>query len=133
LDNVAATGLGLSVSYERPGVYSSIGGQLTYVKVNDWSLFECGVMSTVAAAIHAGDVSIYLGPHVALGAYQLSGVGGADWTTPAAFSVGAATGLRLHLRDDGGKAWVLGGEVVAPVVGNEPWFFVASLGWGGAS
>jgi hypothetical protein len=132
LGNVTAMAVGLSVTYERTGIYSSLGGHVTYVGVNDWSLFEYGVMSTIAASLHFGDVSAYLGPHVALGSYELTGVAGASWATPAAFSLGAATGVRVHFRDDGGKAWVLGGEIVAPVVGAEPWLFVASIGWGGA-
>jgi hypothetical protein len=133
LGSVASTAIGLNVAYERPGIYTSLGGQAAYVSVNGFSLFEYGVMSTVAAALHVGDTTIYLGPHVGLGAYQLTGVSGTDWSGAPAFSVGAAAGFRLHLRGDDAKAWVFGGEVVAPVAGPEPWFFVASLGWGGAS
>jgi hypothetical protein len=132
LNDVAATAVGISGSYERPGIYTSIGGQLAYVKVNDWSLIEYGVMSTVAAALHISDTTLYLGPHVALGSYTLGGVSGTNWSTPAGFSLGAATGVRVHFRDQSNNAWVVGGEVVAPVVGGAPWLFLASIGFGGA-
>jgi hypothetical protein len=132
LSNAATTAVGLSGVYERPGIYTSLGAQFAYLKVNDFSLLEYGVMSTVAAALHIRDTTLYLGGHAGLGQYQLTGVAGANWSTAAAFSVGAATGVRVHLRDESGHAWVVGGEVVAPLLGGEPWFVFASIGWGGA-
>jgi hypothetical protein len=131
LRNLAAPVAGLGLSYERPGIYSSLGVHFGWLGTSNATLIAYGASSTVAAAVHAGDTTLYLGPHVEVGTYQLTGLG-TSWGTPAALSVGAATGLRLHLRDDDGKAWVLGGEIVAPATGSAPWFFVASIGWGGA-
>lgn len=131
LRNVAAPVFGLNASYERPGIYSSLGGHVGWVGTSNATLVAYGASSTVAAALHIGDTTIYLGPHVDIGSYQLVGLG-TSWGTPAAVSVGAAAGLRLHLRDEDGKAWVFGGEIVAPATGSAPWLFVASIGWGGA-
>jgi hypothetical protein len=133
LNDAAATAVGISASYERPGIYTSIGAQFAFVKVNDWSLLEYGAMSTVAAALHISDTTLYLGPHVGVGSYMLTGVAGANWSTPAGFTLGAATGVRVHFRDNNANAWVVGGEVIAPVVGGAPWLFLASIGFGGAS
>jgi hypothetical protein len=133
LRNVAGMAVGLSGAYERPGIYSSISPHVAWVGVGNGTLVEYGVMSTVAAALHIGDTSLYLGPHAHLGTYQLFGDAATTWGTRAAFSVGAAVGGRLHFRGEDGKAWVLGGELVAPVSGSEPWFLVASIGWGGAT
>jgi len=131
LRNLAAPVFGVSFSYERPGLYSSLGGHVGWIGTSNATLVSYGAASTVAAALHFGDTTLYLGPHVEVGTYQLVGLG-ANWGTPAAVSVGAAAGVRLHLRDDDGKAWVLGGEIVAPATGSAPWLFVASIGWGGA-
>jgi hypothetical protein len=131
-DATAAT-FGLAVSYERPWLYTSLTGTGAFANENNRTLYHFGFSSVVAPAFHVGDTTLYLGPNVLLGVYELSGenTGGFQWNGRPSFSLGAATGVRLHVRNDKGTAaYVLGFEVVAPVAGDQPWLFAASLGFG---
>jgi len=124
----------VAVAYERPGVYGSVGLQTAMTSMSHRTLWNFGVNSVIAGALHLGDVSLYLGPDVQLGTYQASADSSATlaYGSPVQFSLGAAAGGRYHVRNEktGKIDYVLGLEVVAPVAGPQPWFLTAQIAFG---
>lgn len=123
----------LGGSFERPGIYSSLGVSAAAVSERR-TLWNFGVTSVIAAALHVSDTAIYLGPSVQVGTYQASAEGSQSlaFAGRARLTAGAATGLRLHMRDEktGKLAYVLGVEIIAPVAGPSPWFLTAQISLG---
>jgi hypothetical protein len=133
LQDVTAATFGFGVAYERPWIYTSLSGTAAFASEGNRTLYHFGISSVVGGAFHVGDTTLYIGPNVLLGTYELSGenTGGFQWNSRPAFALGAASGVRFHVRNDKGTAaYVLGFEVVAPVAGEQPWLFAASLGFG---
>ena len=98
------------------------------------TLWHFGVSSVVAASLHLSDVTLYLGPNVQAGTYQVS----TDTSETLAYgsrvqlSLGGAAGARYHIRDEktGRLAYVVGVELLAPVAGPSPWFLTAQIAFG---
>jgi hypothetical protein len=133
LRDVAAPAFGVGVAYERPWIYTSLSGTAAWASEGNRTLYHFGASSVVGGALHVGDTTLYVGPNVLFGTYELSGesTSGFQWNSRPAFALGAATGVRVHMRNEKGTAaYVLGFELVAPVAGNQPWLFAASLGFG---
>jgi hypothetical protein len=133
LKDVAAPAVGLAVAFERPWLYSSLTGTAAWASEDKRTLYHFGISSVVAGALHVGDTTLYLGPNVLFGTYEASGedTGSFQWNSRPAFGLGAASGVRVHLRNEKGTAaYVLGFELLAPVAGQQPWLFAASLGFG---
>ncbi len=134
LHDAAGPVLYLGGSFERPGIYSSLGVSAAAVGEAHRTLWNFGVTSVIAAALHFSDSAIYLGPSVQIGTYQASAEGSQTLSLSgrARLSAGAATGLRFHVRDEktGKLSYVLGAEIVAPVAGPSPWFITASISLG---
>ncbi len=133
LRDVAAPAFGLGVAYERPWLYTSLSGTAAWASEGSRTLYHVGISSVVGGALHVGDTTLYLGPNVLFGTHELSGqgTGGFQWNARPAFALGAAAGMRVHLRSEKGTAaYVLGFELLAPVAGQQPWLFAASLGFG---
>ncbi len=131
-----AGGLALLVAaaYERPGLYGSIGANVAAAGMGHRTLWSLGASSVVAAALHLGDTTLYLGPDVHVGSYQASSdtTQSLAYGSKVAFTLGGAAGVRFHLRDEqtGKLATVLGVELVAPVAGPGPWFLTAQIAFG---
>jgi hypothetical protein len=123
-----------SIAYERPGMYGSVGAAAAMTAMNNRTLWNFGVSSVVAGALHLGDVSLYLGPDVQIGNYQVSADSSQTLTygSPLQFSLGGAAGGRYHVRNEktGKVDYVLGLELVAPVAGPSPWFLTAQIAFG---
>jgi hypothetical protein len=132
--DAAAPSLGLAGVFERPGIYTSLGGSFALANQNDRTVLHAAAMSTVAAALHFGDVTVFLGPSLHVGTTQVSGVQSGSWEygSGVELGLGAAAGMRWHLRDDKDRAWIFGFDVNAPIAGPQPWFVTASLGFGDA-
>jgi hypothetical protein len=129
LGDVPMATAGVAAVFERPGLYTSLGGAVGVGADATRTLVRVAATSTIAAALHLGALTTYLGPHVELGTYQLSGAqsGIFEWGTPANAGLGGAAGCRWHL-GGAGAGFVLGTEVVVPLVGALPWFASATLG-----
>lgn len=125
--------MGIGVSYERPGIYGSLTGTGAMVPLQH-TLWNFSATSVVAAALHLGDTALYLGPSVTFGTYQATATGSQSlgYAARPAFTAGGAAGVRFHVRDDrtGKVKYVLGGELVAPIAGQAPWFVTASIALG---
>ena len=134
LHDSAGPALVASVAYERPGIYGSIGLGAAETSLSHRTLWHFGATSVVAAALHLGDVTLYLGPNVQMGTYQASSDSSETlaYGSRVQFSLGGAAGARYHVRDDktGKLAYVLGVELVAPVAGPSPWFLTAQVAFG---
>ena len=123
-----------SVAYERPGIYGSLGAEAAETSMSHRTLWHFGVSSVVAASLHLSDVTLYLGPNVQAGTYQVS----TDTSETLAYgsrvqlSLGGAAGARYHIRDEktGRLAYVVGVELLAPVAGPSPWFLTAQIAFG---
>jgi hypothetical protein len=124
----------VSGAYERPGVYASMGGMVAATTTGGRTLWNFGATSVIAAALHLGDTSLYLGPSVVLGTYQASSTSSETiaYGSKLDFTLGGAVGARFHVRDErtGRVDYVFGAEVVAPAVGPGPWLLTAQLAWG---
>jgi hypothetical protein len=125
-----------ALAYERTGIYSSLSANVGATEMSHRTLWYFSVSSVIAAALHFSDTTLYLGPDIDLGMYQIS----SDTSQALAYaskphiSAGAATGVRFHVRDDktGKLAYVLGAEIVAPIAGASPWFLTAQIAFGSA-
>jgi hypothetical protein len=132
VDDRPGTSIGLSISYLRPWFFASIGFNTAFATAAGRTIFELGGWSTVGTSLSLGPVSWYVGPSVSLSSYHVTGLNSQriEWGTAPEVGLGAATGLRIHLHGAGPSAAVLGIDLMAPIVGHQPWLVVASLGWG---
>ncbi len=130
--NTAATAIAMNFVYERPWLYASVGPNMAFASQNGRTLLSFGGGATVGLSLHFGPFSAYVGPNLAITSYQLTGENSAhlEWGTKADVGLGAASGLRVHIKADGASTAILGIDVIAPVAGNQPLFIMASLGWG---
>jgi hypothetical protein len=127
----------VSGAYEHTGFYASLGGMVAATTTGGRTLWNFGATSVVAAALHLGDTSFYLGPSVLVGSYQASSTSSETiaYGSKLEFTLGGALGARFHLRDEktGKVDYVFGVEAVAPAVGPGPWLLTAQLAWGSGS
>jgi hypothetical protein len=132
LRDTAAGALGIDITYERPWLFVSGAFASAMAPLADRTLYALVGWLSIGTTLKAGPCGFYAGANLAVSSYQLSGQGSAllEWKSEAELGVGAATGMRVHLRGRGVGMAVLGLDLSAPIVGQQPWFVVASLGGG---
>jgi hypothetical protein len=133
LKNAPATALAISFVVERPWFYASIGPKFAFGSQGERTLFMFGADATIGMSFHIGALSTYVGPNVAAYEYQVTGPTNLklEWGTPLALGLNGAAGMRVHINSERGSTAVFGIDVTAPIVGHQPLFVMASLGWGG--